>query len=386
MNKTLFVLICTLFCLTHEADFVWAQPWTTTLRIAHSPDGITFDAPTAFQDSCGVPSVVRWYSDTLACVFQWAREPMDSPTWDRVAIKFSYDDGETWTEPTPVIFQGLPNGFQRPFDPTLVALPDFSMRMYFSGSITDPPPHDSLINTYSAHSVDGIHFDYEPGVRVDHPTTRVIDPAVIYFNNMWHYECPAGSPQDGAFHYISNEGLAFTQAPNIPPSPQRNWTGNYVITSPTELRFYGSTPLNMWFNSTANGGEWNGYVNCNLPGGDPTVAILNDSSYLAIFVGPLVTSANETVELPASVQLLPNFPNPFNSSTTIRFELNATENVSLEIYSLDGRRVQELLHGTMNAGQHSIQWQADSQVASGIYFCKLSTSQLTQTQKIVLIK
>ena len=87
MNKTLFLFICALFCLVSEADFVWAQPWTTTLRIARWNDGVTFDSARMFQDSCGVASVVKWYSEKLACVYQWAREQMCMTTWDHVAIK-----------------------------------------------------------------------------------------------------------------------------------------------------------------------------------------------------------------------------------------------------------------------------------------------------------
>ncbi len=384
--RTLTAALFVSICLTNGADLVFAQPWTTGLRIARSNDGVHFDSPRPFQDSCGVPSAVQWHGDTTVCVFQWAREPQGSPTWDRVAVSFSYDGGEEWTEPTPVLFEGFPNGFQRPFDPTLVVLSDNSLRMYFSGSLTIPPPgQDSLINTYSAHSTDGIHFTYEPGSRVDHPTQRVIDPAVAFLNNIWHYESPAGAPQDGAFHYTSLDGLSFTQVPNIPADPGHNWTGNYLVDSDSELRFYGSGQQ-MWYNSSPNGGEWNGYVNCGIPGADPTVVKLGIGRYFVIFVGPLLTNAKEEPQIPKDIELLPAFPNPFNSSVSIRFETSRHENVALEIFALDGRKITVLMNEEIAPGQHTVQWMPNPQVASGIYLCKLSDGNFLQTQKIVLIK
>ncbi len=390
--KTRMPSFCNLLkCLTFAFCFcvvagAGAQPWTTGLRIASSTDGWHFDQPRQFQDSCGVPSAVQWHGDTAVCVFQWAREPLGSPTWDRVAVKFSYDGGEQWTNPEPVVFENFPDGFQRPFDPTLTVLADNSLRMYFSGSLTVPPPgQDSLVNTYSAHSTDGIHFAYEPGARVDHPTQRVIDPAVTFFNNMWHYESPAGAPQDGAFHYISGDGLTFTQVANIPADPAHNWTGNYLVDSDSELRFYGTGPQ-MWYNSTSNGGEWSGYVSCGIPGADPTVVKLDVSRYFAIFVGPLLTDVNEPAPIPNDLKVFPAFPNPFNSSVAIRFELNRLETITVEIASANGRRVVQLLNEQLSPGSHIVRWHAGPQFGSGVYFCTLSSLNESRIQKIILVK
>src|SRR4051794_16319081 len=83
-------------------------PWQNALVIVQSNNGINFNSPAIFQDSCGVPCVINWKNDTLACVFQWFRQPMGSATWDKVAIKFSYDRGVTWTNPTPIVVNNLP--------------------------------------------------------------------------------------------------------------------------------------------------------------------------------------------------------------------------------------------------------------------------------------
>lgn len=260
-------------------------PWERPLKIAWSNDGKIFGNAEIYQDSSGVPCVIRWKGDTLICAFQWFREPKNSPSWDRVAVKFSYDNGLSWTQPTPIIINNMPSSYQRAFDPALTVFGGDSIRIYFSSSSTIPKMgSDSIINTYSAKSMDGIHYVFEPDARVDEPANRVIDPSVIYFNKSWHYAAPIGSPQQGAYHYVSPDGIHFSSVPNIPSDNMHNWTGNYMIYDSSELRFYGSGS-SIWFNSTSNGGKWNGFINTNVQGGDPSVVKLSDQNYLMIYVG-----------------------------------------------------------------------------------------------------
>ncbi len=178
--KNLYLTIVCLF--TAISSYCQGNPpWNNPLYIAWSSDGITFNTPTVFQDSSGVPSVIKWKGDTLVAVFQWFRQPNPSPTWDRVAVKFSYDNGLSWTQPTPIVINGLPANYQRPFDPTLTVFNSDSLRLYFSSSNGTPMGGlDSTVNTYSAKSSDGINFYFESGERVDQPSNRVIDPAIIF--------------------------------------------------------------------------------------------------------------------------------------------------------------------------------------------------------------
>jgi hypothetical protein len=254
---------------------------------AWSSDGIIFSSPAIFQDSSGVPSVIRWRGDTLIAAFQWFRQPNPSPSWDRVAVKLSYDNGANWTVPEPIVINGFPATYQRPFDPTLALLGGDSLRIYFSSSEGMPPMGlDSMVNTYSAVSTDGITYQFEPGARVDVLDNRVIDPAVIRFGPGWHYAAPAGAPQDGAYHFLSPNGIDFNAVPMVPSDAMHNWTGNYMVESLTELRFYGAGQNGVWYNSSPNGGQWNGYVSTNIMGGDPSVVKVADNSYLMVHVGP----------------------------------------------------------------------------------------------------
>jgi hypothetical protein len=180
-----------------------------------------------------------------------------------------------------------------------------------------PPGQDSLINTYSAKSGDGIHYTFEPGPRVDHPSRRLIDPSVIWFNSSWHYESPKGVPQEGAFHYLSPDGIHFTQVPYIPSDPMHNWTGNYMVNAPGELRFYGTGVFNIWFKSSPNGGTWSPYVNTNITGGDPTVVRISQDSYLMIYTGPQYPPAGLNTIDP-SENMIRVYPNPSRGLLFIR--------------------------------------------------------------------
>ena len=95
------------------------------------------------------------------------------------------------------------------------------------------------------------------------------------------------------------------------------------------------------------------------------------------------------INRPSNFCLHPSFPNPFNASTTISFELRNAGFVSLDIFDVTGRTVGvqnfEPLQQQMPAGQHSIVFDAEG-LTSGIYFVSLQAGDFKQTQKIVLMK
>lgn len=284
-----------------------------------------------------MPSVIRWKGDTLVCAFQWFRMPMSSSTWDKVAVKFSYDNGSSWTQPVPVNFNALPSNFQRPFDPTLMAFTGDTIRMYFSSGLPTPTL-DSTINTYSAYSTDGLNFIFENGARVDEPTNRVIDPALIFFNNSYHYLSPIGSPAQGAYHYVSPDGINFAKVPDIPSDAMHNWTGNYMVNDSNTLRFYGAGSAGIWLNSSPNGGVWNGYINTNVQGGDPTVVRTDANTYLMIFVGESYATLLEELNSVSDLKIYPN-PSATNFTidlTGIRFA-NQISNLNYKVVDLNGR-------------------------------------------------
>ena len=80
-----------------------------------------------------------------------------------------------------------------------------------------------------------------------------------------------------------------------------------------------------------------------------------------------------------------NYPNPFNPSTRIEFALNERSRVTLTVYNMLGQEVATLVDEIKAAGSHYVTWNA-SDVASGIYFYKLSTDDHTLTKKMVFLK
>ena len=90
-------------------------------------------------------------------------------------------------------------------------------------------------------------------------------------------------------------------------------------------------------------------------------------------------------EIPASFQLDQNFPNPFNPSTSIGFDIMRTSHISLRVYNVLGQEIATLVDEIMAPGQYNVRFNA-ARLTSGVYFYKLSTESFTQTRKMVLLK
>ncbi|MDA3813029.1 MAG: T9SS type A sorting domain-containing protein [Candidatus Cloacimonetes bacterium] len=108
---------------------------------------------------------------------------------------------------------------------------------------------------------------------------------------------------------------------------------------------------------------------------------LSDSTY---------THSNNEV-IPASMPAMYNYPNPFNPTTTISYNLTEDSNIELSIYNLKGQKVKQLVNDQLSAGQHSVVWNGTDQnnqpVSSGIYLYKLNSgSHYTSTKKMILLK
>jgi len=118
-------------------------------------------------------------------------------------------------------------------------------------------------------------------------------------------------------------------------------------------------------------------------------ALYNASDHLPVFLDLLVHSASSTrrsVSAPLfSFQLCPNFPNPFNSQTVIRYEIASPGPVRLQVFDLLGRRVATLMDGFQQPGAHAVLFDAAG-LASGNYFYSLSTTQTQQVRRMVLAR
>ena len=83
--------------------------------------------------------------------------------------------------------------------------------------------------------------------------------------------------------------------------------------------------------------------------------------------------------------MLSAYPNPFNPTTSISFELYEAANVALSIFDVNGRVVVNLNEGFKSAGLHKIKWRAEG-FANGVYFAWLSGDGFSHTMKLLLVK
>jgi subtilisin family serine protease len=94
--------------------------------------------------------------------------------------------------------------------------------------------------------------------------------------------------------------------------------------------------------------------------------------------------------IPARNDLRQNFPNPFNPTTTIAYDLASGEVVTLAIFDVRGKRVRELVNGAQPPGRYRVDWdgrdERGQRVAGGVYFYRLEAGSYTKTRKMVLLK
>jgi hypothetical protein len=90
-------------------------------------------------------------------------------------------------------------------------------------------------------------------------------------------------------------------------------------------------------------------------------------------------------EIPCKFKLYQNYPNPFNNNTSILFDIVKNDNYCLEIIDLLGRTIQILFSRKLNGGTYKVMFEALN-ISSGIYFLKLSSRELMQVKKIILIR
>jgi hypothetical protein len=100
-----------------------------------------------------------------------------------------------------------------------------------------------------------------------------------------------------------------------------------------------------------------------------------------------LTSNDEPANVPGTFALRPAYPNPFNPSTTISFDIpDATDrNTSLHIYDITGKLVETLVNGTVPVGTHTITWDPKN-LSAGLYIVQLKAGNKTFNQKLTFLK
>ena len=114
--------------------------------------------------------------------------------------------------------------------------------------------------------------------------------------------------------------------------------------------------------------------------GDQKVVVLDRGGFLSV----------ENTGVPSQYALSDNYPNPFNPSTRIQFQLPQSATVNLVIYNMVGQEIKRITMTNLNAGYHNVMWNATNNdgapVSNGVYLYQLQTDQFVQTKKMVFMK
>ena len=108
-------------------------------------------------------------------------------------------------------------------------------------------------------------------------------------------------------------------------------------------------------------------------------------------LGALTSAASEaTAGIPGAFVLSPNYPNPFNAETTIRYDLPEAGVVRLFVHNLAGQHVRTLVDGGRAAGRYSARWEgrddAGQKMASGVYVCRMEAGGFSAVRKLMLVR
>jgi hypothetical protein len=148
----------------------------------------------------------------------------------------------------------------------------------------------------------------------------------------------------------------------------------------------GTPPHSITYLGSPGGGKSAGWYVLPVQNSPDTPYCYLLRAYLTVPTG----IERQSIELiPAAIRMEQNYPNPFNGSTVLEYELPAVSKARLAVYDMLGREVSVLVNGLQPPGRYSMRWNADG-VSSGIYFCRLSTSEggspASQTKRMLLVR
>lgn len=148
-----------------------------------------------------------------------------------------------------------------------------------------------------------------------------------------------------------------------------------------------------------NSGLYFGFVFTPPASGHGVLITNSDQDWVNHFTSPLLMKnilnrlANNSVgivninnSIPDQFSLEQNYPNPFNPSTTINFSIPVRSNVELKVFNSLGKEVRTLFNGNLEAGNFSYNFNASSDLNSGVYFYRLNANEFVRTKKFILNK
>ena len=223
---------------------------------------------------------------------------------------------------------------------------------------------------------------------LESPELPLVLNAQLHFFHWIQAENHTNNPQyawDGGLVQMSLNGGEWTQITPIGGYPYKIYS-NVASPFPAETRVYSGT-----FDWTEAVFDLSGYTGTAkfrfIFGSDG--AVTKEGWYIDDLYMENEVPNSDLVET-IHFELYENYPNPFNPTTTISFNLPKNAPVNLEIFNLKGQKVRTLINSELKAGKHNIIWNGldndGKQVASGVYFYRLSNGEQILTHKMMLMK
>jgi hypothetical protein len=158
----------------------------------------------------------------------------------------------------------------------------------------------------------------------------------------------------------------------------------WIGTSNGLSKFDGSTWTNY---NTSNSGLLDNYISAIAIDQYGNKWIGTIQGGLTVFNESGIVSGTEKLNnnIRSNFSLSQNFPNPFNPSTVINYELSKAGIVSIKVFDILGREVRTIASGYKSAGKYSVNFDA-SKLASGVYVYQLSSNGFVSTKKMMLLK
>jgi len=302
--------------------------------------------------------------------------------------------------------QNQANRFPMLLNQTISAGSDLKWAIYYEDEGFDNPSVEELksdlsylMETYASHEafarVDGkpVVFVYNANDNSNDVTDRWSQAT----NGEWYVNLKVF----GGFRNCTNQPDSWHQYG--PDAPAQQHSGYSYVIAPGFWRADMEAPLlvrdvNRWNKNVrdmvASGEPWQLITTYNEWGEGTAIERCLDwqsNSGYGVYLDALhndgdgSTLIKESANFPADFNLSQNFPNPFNPSTTIIYQIPTASVVKLQVFDVLGREVKTLVDEYKTAGQHSVEF-SDPSLTSGVYYYRLTAANYSTVRKMLLVR
>ncbi len=238
--------------------------------------------------------------------------------------------------------------------------------------------------TTSPNASGNYSFTIAPGIynlfaTLDGYQTTIIEDIVVVENQITTVDITLNYlfPPQNLTYVISGDDIILNwDAPNT----MRELLGYTVYRDGTEIAYIEDPTITTYSDPIPGAGTHEYFV----------TALYNEGESEPSNTVSVVVTNTENILVPQVTKLNGNYPNPFNPSTTISFQLAENSPVELVIYNIKGQKVKELINSNLDAGYYKAVWNGkDDQnrsVSSGIYFYKMKSGKYVSTGKCIQLK